>query len=200
MLIVVSNLKGGSGKTTWACEIAGYFEMPLIDLDPQGDASIWARTKERPHSAPHPNRAAAELATARREPTWFVADCPPAESRTTVTALEFANVVVVPVRGGPQDLQGWGRMKTLLAEVRQRNDCKVGIIANAMRPVRTLDDVLEVLKAEHKPRNGVYYLGAVGLRQATTYAYLEGETVSRDDGEAGKQFGVVLEQLRRLLR
>lgn len=200
MLIVVSNLKGGSGKTTWACEIAGHFGYSIIDLDPQGDASIWARTKERHYSAPHPNRAAAELAAARQSLAWVVADCPPAESKITVTALEFANVVVVPVRGGPQDLQGWGRMKTLLEEVRQRNDCKVGIIANAMRPVGTLDDVLEVLKAEHRPRDGVYYLGAVGLRQATTYAYLEGETVSQRSGEAGAEFVSVLEQLRKLTR
>lgn len=200
MLIVVSNLKGGSGKTTWACEIAGHFGFPLIDLDPQGDASIWARTKERPYTAPHPNRAAAELAAARQAMVWVVADCPPAESKTTVTALEFANLVVVPVRGGPQDLQGWGRMKTLLEEVRQRNDCKVGIIANAMRPVGTLDDVLEVLKAEHKPRAGIHYLGSVGLRQAATYAYLEGDTVSRRAGEAAAEFSSVLEQLRRLIR
>lgn len=200
MLIVVSNLKGGSGKTTWACEIAGHLEIPLIDLDPQGDASIWARTKNRPHSAPHPNRVAAQLATARGAATWIVADCPPAESKTTVTALEFANVVVVPVRGGPQDLQGWGRMKTLLQEIRERNHCKVGIIANAMRPVGTLDDVLEVLKSEHRPHSGIYYLGAVGLRQATTYAYLDGETVSSRDGATGEQFSAVLEQLGRLLK
>ena len=202
MLITVANLKGGSGKTTWACEVAGYLEAPLIDLDPQGDASIWAQTKDRPFSAPIANRAAAELASARDSKGWFVADCPPAESKVTVTALQFAHVVLVPVKGGPQDLQGWGRMKTLLEEIRQEQKppCRVGIIANGMRHVGTLSDVLESLKEEHDPKHGVHYLGSVGLRQATTYAYLEGGTVAHQNNEAWAEFRAILEQFQRLIK
>jgi cellulose biosynthesis protein BcsQ len=202
MLITVANLKGGSGKTTWACEVAGYLEAPLIDLDPQGDASIWAQTKERPFSAPLANRAAGELADARDSKRWFVADCPPAESKVTVTALQFAHVVLVPVKGGPQDLQGWGRMRSLLNEIRaeQPHPCKVGIIANGMRHVGTLGDVLDALKEEHDPKNGIHYLGSVGLRQATTYAYLEGGTVALQNNEAGAEFRGILEQLQKLIR
>ena len=202
MLITVANLKGGSGKTTWACEVAGYLEAPLIDLDPQGDASIWAQTKDRPFSAPIANRAAAELASARDSKGWFVADCPPAESKVTVTALQFAHVVLVPVKGGPQDLQGWGRMKTLLEEIRQEQKppCKVGIIANGMRHVGTRNDVLESLQEEHDPKHGVHYLGSVGLRQATTYAYLEGGMVALQNNEAGAEFRTVLEQIQHLIK
>lgn len=202
MLITVANLKGGSGKTTWACEISGDLGAPLIDLDPQGDASIWAQTKERPFSTPIANRAAVVLADARDSKGWFVADCPPAESKLTVTALQFAHVVLVPVKGGPQDLQGWGRMKTLLDEIRQEQKApfKVGIIANGMRHVGTLDDVIESLREEHDPKKGIHYLGSVGMRQATTYAYLEGNVVATQRNEAGAEFRAVLEQFHKLLK
>lgn len=198
MLLAVANLKGGSGKTTWAVEVAGHFNFPLLDLDPQGDASIWAQSADHPCAAPHLTHAAPAIVESAEAKTWTVADCPPAESKLTTHALEHADAILVPVRGGPQDLQGWGRLKTQLDELKRRHrKTRVGIVANGMRNVGTLDDVLGVLRAEHKPAAGVYYLGQVGLRQAVTLAYLAGTTVSAGSGPAAEEFSRVLTRIRR---
>ena len=198
MLMVVANLKGGAGKTTWACEVAGACDLPLLDLDPQGDASIWAESAKRAYSAPHATRVPGEVTAAASARTWTVADCPPAESKLTTHALEHADAILVPVRGGPQDLQGWGRLKAQLDDIRRRHrKTRVGIIANGMRHVGTLDTVLSVLKAEHRPAAGVYYLGQVGLRQAVTLAYLTGTIVSAGSGPAAEEFSEVLGRIRR---
>ena len=54
--IVVMNPKGGSGKTTLAINLAGYFasrqQRPvLMDFDPQGSSVRWVK-KRQPTQAP----------------------------------------------------------------------------------------------------------------------------------------------------
>ena len=53
--ILVLNAKGGSGKTTVATNLAGFYasegaKVALVDLDPQGSSLDWlsARDPERP--------------------------------------------------------------------------------------------------------------------------------------------------------
>ena len=65
--IVVVNPKGGSGKTTLATNIAGYYAMrgpapTLMDCDPQGFSMRWL--DERPHTRPHIHGIAAHAETA----------------------------------------------------------------------------------------------------------------------------------------
>ena len=66
--IVVVNPKGGSGKTTLATNIAGYYAMrgpapTLMDCDPQGFSMRWL--DERPHTRPHIHGIAAHAEMAQ---------------------------------------------------------------------------------------------------------------------------------------
>jgi len=65
----------------------------------------------------------------------------------------------------------------------------LGQLERHLLDLTTLGDVLDALKEEHDPKNGIHYLGSVGLRQATTYAYLEGGTVALQNNEDGAEPG-----------
>ena len=71
--ILVLNAKGGSGKTTLATNLAGYFasegaKTALVDLDPQGSSLDWlsarsANNEEAKTGDPMPASALTPFAT-----------------------------------------------------------------------------------------------------------------------------------------
>jgi chromosome partitioning protein len=107
MNIIVSNVKGGVGKTTTAVYLAaagverGYDPVILVDADRQASAAEWL--DERPIEGVEVVEAPSERTLARalaRRKGLTVVDTPPGDQRLQQAALAAAHAVVLPTRAG----------------------------------------------------------------------------------------------------
>lgn len=111
--IILHTPKGGSGKSTFAREIAAMasrngVRTALADLDPQGTTAGWYQRRKSREPAlvdlgvPPYTPKAASLAEAGLG--WLVIDTPPAQPAFLPALLANADLVLVPVRPTPDDL------------------------------------------------------------------------------------------------
>lgn len=113
VVVTVASLKGGSGKTTLACCLAVHWHLQgraplLIDADPQRSAM---RLAERPRALG--GVALREQADAdvwktvedsRSRYGVILVDTPGFDSEITVSALAAADLVLIPVKASPLDV------------------------------------------------------------------------------------------------
>lgn len=104
--IAISNLKGGTGKTTTAMLLAtslqrqGY-TVTVVDLDPQGSATEWAHMADEAGTPLPFTVILGNVQTTKnlREITEFtILDCPPGNPGLIDTAIAVADTVIVPVQ------------------------------------------------------------------------------------------------------
>lgn len=155
---MVASQKGGSGKTTLAAHLAVTIEragagpVVLIDLDPQATLSGWwnQREAETPACA-----AAASLSTlpdklaelADAGFTWAVIDTPPAIGATNQLAIAVADLVVIPTRASPHDLNALG--STL--EIVQAASKPFVFVLNSAKPGTAIATQAAALLSDHGP-------------------------------------------------
>ncbi len=107
MNIVVSNVKGGVGKSTTAVYLAAVAGrraaglVTLVDADPQGSTAEWydADPMEGVELVEGPSVRTVTKAMSRVEGI-VVVDTPPGEGSVVQAALSRADAVVVPTRAG----------------------------------------------------------------------------------------------------
>ncbi len=106
MNIVVSNVKGGVGKTTTAMYLAaagaerGWEPVTLVDADRQASSAEWFEA--RPVAGVDLVEAPSERTVARNMvgDGLVVVDTPPGDERIVRGALDRADAVVIPTRAG----------------------------------------------------------------------------------------------------
>ncbi len=107
MNIVVSNVKGGVGKTTSAVYLAaaaaarGREAVFLVDSDPQGSAAEWF--EQNPVEGVELIEAPSERTVVRALTSSegiVIIDTPPGDERIVRAALRRADTVVIPTRAG----------------------------------------------------------------------------------------------------
>ena len=105
--------KGGSGKTTLAVALAAAHERTggqaaVIDLDPQGSATVWGRLRDGVPPvviAAHPPRLARVIeAAADAGASLVVIDTAPREAGGAAEAARLADLVLIPCRPSAVDL------------------------------------------------------------------------------------------------
>jgi chromosome partitioning protein len=105
--IVVSNVKGGVGKTTTSVYLAaaaaarGREAVVLVDSDPQGSSAEWF--EQSPVEGVELVEAPSERTVSRAlnsSDAIVVVDTPPGDERIVRVALRRADVVVIPTRAG----------------------------------------------------------------------------------------------------
>jgi chromosome partitioning protein len=147
--ILILNPKGGSGKTTVATNLAGYFatqgDRPLLtDNDPQGSSTRWL--KKRTPEQPHIHGVAAFERNSRVTRAWHlrtpadanhvIVDTPaavPAQDLPEIT--KNADAIIVPVLPSDIDIHACSKCIAdllLIAKIR-RNENRIGVIANRVK-------------------------------------------------------------------
>ncbi len=131
-ILVSGNLKGGTGKTTIAVNLAcalgkqGY-GVVLLDVDPQGTACDWARRGDLPLHAEAtppsglPGRArwlqrALEL---RDAADVVLLDMPPSSAPTLAAALMVTDLLLIPITPSAVDVPPSAEVLRLVREARE---------------------------------------------------------------------------------
>jgi chromosome partitioning protein len=105
--VVVTNLKGGVGKTTTAVYLSavavakGHGPVTLIDADRQASSAEWV--EERPVEGVTLVEAPSERMLVRamsRHEGLAIIDTPPGDERIVQSAINSADAVVIPTRAG----------------------------------------------------------------------------------------------------
>lgn len=123
MIVAVTNLKGGVGKTTSTLALASAAvsrgeRAMVVDADSQGSSTLWAISAEDngnplPFDIVPGNQAT--VPRLKSDDGWIFIDCPPS-GKVTDEAVRVADFVVVPMTPSAVDMQQtWATVQTLSA-------------------------------------------------------------------------------------
>ena len=147
--ILVLNSKGGSGKTTIATNLAGYYALQgkvtaLLDYDPQGSSTKWlaerAKTKEDIHGiTAFKSRSDLTRSWQLRAPAQSeiaIMDAPAGVSGFQLTDyIQRVDTIVIPVLPSPIDIHATAHFVEeliLVGKVRSRG-VNVAVVANRVK-------------------------------------------------------------------
>jgi len=170
--ILVTNAKGGCGKSTLATNLAAYYasegyDTALADFDPQASSLDWLA--ERPAEyAPIMGLRAFEdgLKHLPRNTEYLIVDAPARSTGAELSALlRRAESVLVPVLPSPIDMKAAAKFIDELLNTRKVVDkkAKVAVVANRVRENTLIFEELD----EYLARTKVPYVAA--LREAQNY-------------------------------
>jgi chromosome partitioning protein len=151
MNIVVTNLKGGVGKTTTAVYLSavavarGYDPVQLIDADRQASSAEWL--EERPIEGVTIVEAPSERTLTRamsRHEGMGIVDTPPGDERLVQSAVNSADAVVIPTRAGGVE---FARVAATLEMIPARTPRGV-VIAAARLGTNDLEEAIAWWRAE----------------------------------------------------
>ena len=151
MNIVVTNLKGGVGKTTTAVYLSavavarGYDPVLLIDADRQASSAEWL--EERPIEGVTVVEAPSERTLTRamsRDEGMGIVDTPPGDERLVQSAINSADAVVIPTRAGGVE---FARVAATLEMIPARTPRGV-VICSARLGTNDLEETIAWWKAE----------------------------------------------------
>jgi chromosome partitioning protein len=158
MNLVISNLKGGVGKTTTAVYLAaaaaadGYDPVLLIDADRQASSAEWL--EERPVEGVTMVEAPSERTLTKAMGSHDglgVVDTPPGDERLVKSAIGSADAVVIPTRAGGVE---FSRVVATLEMIPSKIARGV-VICSARLGTNDLEETIAWWKAEKVPIWGV---------------------------------------------
>ncbi len=149
-IIVVTNQKGGVGKSTVTMNLAaGLAKMKkakvlVFDGDPQGTTSRWAASASDDLPFPanvvglsnHGEKAHKEVAKFANDYDYILVDCPPAvDNNFTDSVLLIADLAIVPIIPSPADLWAAIGIRKLINNIQGLNEgLEARLIANMCQP------------------------------------------------------------------
>lgn len=141
MITVIGNLKGGSGKSTVAFNLAIWFAtqnrpVKLVDLDPQKTLSdlVTVRTEEAFEPELQMLSSEADLAQLRDDAAEVLIDVGASNFDRMVEAIRQADQVMIPVVPGQADI--WSTQRYLkIVQAERREACRVMLFLNRTDPL-----------------------------------------------------------------
>jgi len=160
--ILVTNAKGGCGKSTLATNLAAYFasegyDTVLADYDPQASALAWLDERSEDYE-PIVGVSGFDdgLRHAPRGADIMIIDAPARSHGTELTELvKHAETVIVPVLPSPIDIKAATRFidELMHRSKIEKRQAKVGIVANRVKEntliFEELDEYLSGLKVPY---------------------------------------------------
>ena len=175
--ILVLNAKGGSGKTTLATNLAGYYaaegaKVALVDHDPQGSSLDWlsARPADRPKIAGVAGFRRGARVPRRTE--IVVMDAPSRTHDERLGALvRRVQTIILPIVPSPIDIRAAQRFMGELRELRHvvDTDVKLATVANRVREGTLVANELEDYLYELRLPSGRKFPFLTMLRASTNY-------------------------------
>ena len=158
-IIVLTNQKGGCGKTTITMNIAPAiakkgFKVLVVDGDPQGTATRWASSAEDEHPYPVPviglanteKKAHREIEKHVNNYDYILVDCPPAiESSFPASALLVADLAIIPIKPTPPDMWAAIGIKKLLKMVNDIREFESRILISMAQNNTLSEKVTQIL-------------------------------------------------------
>ncbi|HEX9583932.1 MAG TPA: ParA family protein [Gammaproteobacteria bacterium] len=156
--IVLINAKGGSGKTTLACNIAAYYaiegyKVALVDCDRQASALDWLEDRPEDRAPIAGYDGTGRSFSVPRGKDYVIMDAPAATHGAALEhLLSHVQTAIIPVIPSPVDLNAAEGFLDELVEVGRvlKNRVRVATVANRVRensPGRyELEDFLGSLK------------------------------------------------------
>lgn len=175
--ILIMNAKGGSGKTTVATNLAGYFatkgaNVALADFDPQGSSIDWLRQRRGNLPKIIGLEASEKFPKLSKTIDIMIMDAP---SRThdeqLVSLLGITETCIVPVVPSPLDIRAAQRFFGELRELRKNvyNQVRIATIANKTRENSRDAKSLEDLLYSFRLPSGRKFPFLTLLRQSSNY-------------------------------
>jgi chromosome partitioning protein len=175
--ILVLNAKGGSGKTTLATNLAGYYatrgrNVVLADFDAQGSSIDWLRARPANRPKIHGVEAYRPGTRLPRNTEIVVMDAPShSHGAQLANMVRRAQCIVVPVVPSPIDIRAaqrfFGELKKIRAVV--KTSVKVATVANRVREGTLVANELEDYLYEVKLPSGRRFPFLTMLRASVNY-------------------------------
>jgi chromosome partitioning protein len=188
-IVTVASSKGGSGKSTIARGLSVHAALDglrvlLLDLDPQQTSGGWWTKRERANPLLADLGARTDLSPLDKlDFDLAVIDTPPEHSPTwrSIAAIEKADLVLIPVRPSPDDLESVG----LTVKLAARAGRPIAFIPSQTTARAALNAEAESALGEHGP-----VLPAVALRQEIPKAHRSGAAAVdvKPSGQAAADF------------
>lgn len=210
-VIVITNQKGGCGKTTVTMNLAGAFgkdyKTLVIDGDPQGSSSRWAASSSDDKPFPCAIMSLANLeGKVNREIKKYLddydyifVDCPPAiDNRFTASALLTANLSIVPVIPSPTDLWSAIGIQSLINSALDFNEgMQIRLLANMCQPNTSISkEALELINEFDFDKFDTDIYQRTAYRQAAAFG---GTVLDLDNAKAKEEINQLKQEIIRIL-
>jgi chromosome partitioning protein len=149
-VIVLTNQKGGCGKTTTAIHLASglanlNYKILVIDADPQHTARNWADGKEKRFKfeiniLENSQRVDRLINLKNNFYDFIIIDCPPSvNSIVTYSSLLVSDIAIIPLLCSANDLWALTKIVQTIKEAKNHNpNLKERILINQYRPKEKL--------------------------------------------------------------
>ena len=184
-VLVVTNQKGGCGKTTAAVHLAEALTLHglktiLVDADKQGSSVLWGKAGhlQTPVVSLAADRMSAGLIELATQHDFVVVDClPDATAPATLAALSVAGLAIVPCQTSSPDLFATTALLQVVAD--RYSGLATLVVPTLVTATLNSREVLELMEASWK-------LSRAHLAARTCYreAATEGTTVHAMRGRA----------------
>lgn len=211
-VIVVTNQKGGCGKTTLAINLSGALgrthKVLLVDGDPQGSASRWVASAD--DNVPFPSaimnlshvteKVGREIKKYLTDYEYIFVDCPPAiDNKFTSSALMIADLAIVPVIPSPTDLWSAVGIQQLISNVSEINDSlQARLLANMCQTNTSISkEALSLISEFDFPKFETDIYQRTAYRQAAAFG---GTVFNLDNSKAKQEITSLINEITNLLQ
>lgn len=211
-VIVVTNQKGGCGKTTLAINLSGALgrthKVLLVDGDPQGSASRWVASAD--DNVPFPSaimnlshvteKVGREIKKYLTDYEYIFVDCPPAiDNKFTSSALMIADLAIVPVIPSPTDLWSAVGIQQLISNISEINDSlQARLLANMCQTNTSISkEALSLISEFDFPKFETDIYQRTAYRQAAAFG---GTVFNLDNSKAKQEITSLIKEITNLLQ
>lgn len=210
-VIVITNQKGGCGKTTITMNLSGAFgkdaKTLVVDGDPQGSTTRWAASSSDENPFPCSVMSLANLdGKVNREIKKYIddyeyifIDCPPAiDNRFTASALLVANLAIVPVVPSPTDLWSAIGIQNLINSALDFNEnLQTRLLANMCQPNTSISrEALELIGEFDFDKFDTDIYQRTAYRQAAAFG---GTVLDLDNAKAKEEITALKQEIIKIL-